>query len=210
MVKVCAHIIQKVIMAHHGAAALHPSGCSSHGNYLSKTGMVCSTSLLHVGIFPRSRNTKLEQFQQVGAVGSQHRADPCWGEGMVRSCRVPPQGKLSFQQPPFASSSSSSFPRVPSKGKSPFSGRIITKTFCLTKACWFDSLLLFFFLKAEIKSHFWPASSCSSVAQPRQSAQGKISLAGAPKSPMTTAEDNFLWKNTSELKVLHLCSLLEG
>lgn len=100
---------------------------------------------------------------------------------------------------------------VPSKGKSPFSGRIITKTFCLTKAYWFGSLLLFIFLlKAKIKSHFWPASSCSSVAQPRQSAQGKISLAGSPKSPMTTAEDNFLWKNISELKVLHLYSLLEG
>lgn len=56
------HIIQKVIMACNGAAALHPSGWRSHGNYLTKTGIVCSTSLLHVGIFHRSRNTKLEQF----------------------------------------------------------------------------------------------------------------------------------------------------
>lgn len=99
----------------------------------------------------------------------------------------------------------------PPRRSLPFSERIITKNLCFPKACWFGSLLLFLFLlKAKIKSHFWPASSCSSVAQPRQSAQGKISLAGAPKSLMTTAEDNFIWKNTSELKVLHLYSLLEG
>lgn len=64
------HIIQKVIMAHSGAAALHPAVAwqppllptTHHGNYLTKPGIVCSTSLLHVGIFHRSRNTKLEQF----------------------------------------------------------------------------------------------------------------------------------------------------
>lgn len=147
-----------------------------------------------------------------GAMGSQQRAGQSWGEWMASSSRAPRwlsyRGN-SFQQPPFASSSP---PRVSSPhGEVFLLRRIITKTLCLTKACWFGSLLLFLFLlTAKIKSHFWPASSCSSVAQPRQSAQGKISLAGAPKSPMTTAEDNFIWKNTSELKVLHLYSLLEG
>lgn len=148
-----------------------------------------------------------------GGMGSQQRADQCWGEGMVSSFRAPQwlshRGNSHFSNHLLLLFH---FPEsVPSKGKSPFSGRIITKNLCLPKACWFGSLLLFLFLlKAKIKSHIWPASSCSSVAQPRQSAQGKISLAGAPKSPMTTAEDNFIWKNTSELKVLHLYSLLEG
>lgn len=83
------HVIQKVIMAPNGAAALHPmSGAAwqppllpttHHGNYLTKTGIVCSTSLLHVGIFHRSRNTKLEQFWQLGCHGQPAKGWPKLG-----------------------------------------------------------------------------------------------------------------------------------
>lgn len=115
-----------------------------------------------------------------GGMGSQQRADQCWGEGMVSSFRAPQwlshRGNSHFSNHLLLLFH---FPEsVPSKGKSPFSGRIITKKPLPSQSMlvWFSSISFSFKSKNQkpYLASFQLLFSCSAKAiSSRQNLTGR-------------------------------------
>lgn len=116
----------------------------------------------------------------VEGMGSQQRADQCWGEGMVTSSKAPRwlshRGNSHFSNHLLLLLH---FPEPgPSEVKSPFSGRIITKTLPYqSMLVWFSSPISFSFKSKNQKpflASFQLLFSCSAKAiSSRQNLTGR-------------------------------------